>query len=366
VSVTTAFSRLGRSALLLMGALACEGRISPGVPMGGAGGGDAAGGGAVASGGGGAQATGGGGGDDGGVPARLSNADVFNRLKVTCQGCHTLDARPYFKDLPSFENLLVYDVKWVRPNDPTGSALLGLLRGVGNQMPPLPSEPFAVLSDRALTQITTAELEEWIRNLPPRGGVTPVEPVRVRRKSAEQILASLYDQLSLTEADFMAPTAHAQLGTVLAPRASDSYAVRSNDAYGLADAYDQGGTLFGALGGPWHLEGKWRNDAVTPSFAQALVPVSQAFCRAAVTKSGNTAVLAKATLNDSTTTAPGLAAIRLNLASLHLRMLGEEATAAELDDLIDTVFEPYESKGAAVAWTAVCAALVRDPLWILY
>lgn len=360
-------ARLWMVAIGLLGLLACEGRISPGAPAGpggAAGGGEAAGGGAGVGGGlgqgGGAQAP------DGGAPTRLSNADVFTRLKVTCEGCHALTARPYFKDLASFENLLVYDEKWVRPNDPTGSALLGLLRGVGNQMPPRPSEPFAVLSERALTQITLAELEEWIRNLPPRGGVTPVEPVRVRRKSAEQILATLYDQLGLTEADFMVATPDALRGTLLVPRASDSYAVRSNDAYGLADAYDQGGTLFGAFGGPWHLEGKWRNDAITPSFAQALVPVSQAFCRAAVTKSGNTAVLAKATLNDATSTAPGLAAIRANLATLHLRMLGEEATAADLDDLLDTVFKPYEPRGAAVAWTAVCAALVRDPLWILY
>jgi hypothetical protein len=49
-----------------------------------------------------------------------------------------------------------------------------------------------------------------------------------------------------------------------------------------------------------------------------------------------------------------------------LRMLGEPAPAAEVDDLFNAVFVPYESKGAVVAWTAVCSALVRDPMWILY
>jgi hypothetical protein len=47
-------------------------------------------------------------------------------------------------------------------------------------------------------------------------------------------------------------------------------------------------------------------------------------------------------------------------------MLGERPSTAEIDDLYGTVFVPYEARGAATAWTAVCAALVRDPLWILY
>ena len=77
-------------------------------------------------------------------------------------------------------------------------------------------------------------------------------------------------------------------------------------------------------------------------------------------------MLSKATLSDASSTAGGTANIRANISELYLRMLGEDAPAAEVDDLFDNVFKPYEGKGAVVAWTAVCSALVRDPLWMLY
>jgi hypothetical protein len=54
------------------------------------------------------------------------------------------------------------------------------------------------------------------------------------------------------------------------------------------DPTDQGGTLFITMGWPYRLEGKWRNDAPTPGFVQALTHVSQAWCRTAVLKSANT------------------------------------------------------------------------------
>lgn len=150
------------------------------------------------------------------------------------------------------------------------------------------------------------------------------------------------------------------------PLSGDAYAIRSPDAVPYADVSEQGGTLFTAMGGPHRLEGKWRNDTVTPGFAQALIHASQAWCRTAVTKTGNRAVLSKATLADASTTALGAAAIRANIAELYLKMLGEVPPQAEIDDLFANVFVKYEGKGAATAWTAVCAALIRDPLWMLY
>jgi hypothetical protein len=56
--------------------------------------------------------------------------------------------------------------------------------------------------------------------------------------------------------------------------------------------------------------------------------------------------------------------VRANIRALHLRMLGEPATDADVDDLYVNVFAHYPD--AITAWTAVCSALVRDPLWILY
>ncbi len=334
-----------RLALLLLLA-GCEARIVAPAPGSSAGGGGPAG---------------AGGGSGGGTPTTgdLSNLDVYTRLKPTCQGCHTVDMRPFFASLDAFENLVVYDPRFVVPMDPAGSTLLAMLRATASKpMPPAPSAPFITLEGQGQTFITLAELEEWIRRLQPRATPVVVDPPLVRRKTAEQVQAALYQQLGLTEADFY--------DAALNPRAGDAYAVRSPDATPYADPTEQGGTLFISLGGPHRLEGKWRNDAVTPGFLQALTHTSQAWCRAAVTKAGNRAVLSRATLADASTTPQGAAAIKANIAELYLKMLGEVPPQAEVDDLFTSVFVRYESKGAATAWTAVCAALIRDPLWILY
>lgn len=342
-------------AMLLL--VACQGIIGGG---GGAGAGPAGSGGGTSGAGGGAAAS------DGGT--YLSNGDVYTRLKVTCGGCHTMDMRPFFADLAAFENLIVYDPRWVVPGAPGASNLVGIMRGsVGRQMPPLPSETFEQLSGRGLTRITLAEVEEWIRNLPARTDAgTPFDPVQVRRKSAEQMRRALYDQLGLTEADFFAASSTAGIPYRMDARFGDAYALRSSDSTPYSDPFDQGGALYSALGGAYWLEGKLSSDAVTPNMLQALVPISQAWCREAFAKTGNTAVLSKATLTDTSATPQGIANIKANIAYLHLRMLGQPAGTADVDDLYATVFVPYESKGIATAWTAVCAALIRDPLWILY
>jgi hypothetical protein len=348
--------------------VACEGKISSGSG-GGAGGGLSGSGGGSTGGGsggggetdGGSDAGGGGAPDagDGGIGGPLTNLDVYTRLYGTCGGCHSITERPYFVNLAAFENSIAYDPRWVVPGSPQTSVFMSLLNGTRPvRMPPAPQDPFSVLAAKGQTLITIAEVEEWIRNLKPPVVVTPLNVAVVRRKTAEQVIRSLYDQLGLGDTDFYNATWD--------PKANDTYAVRSPDAMPYADPFDQGGTLFMAMGGPWRLEGKLRNDAPSQGFVQALTHVSQAWCRTAFNKAGNTAVLSKATLADVSTTTTGAANIRANISDLYLRMLGEDAPAAEVDDLFLNVFKPYESKGAVVAWTAVCASLVRDPLWMLY
>src|SRR5688500_16401507 len=79
------------------------------------------------------------GGGSGGITP-LSDEDVFNRLSVTCVGCHGEDAnRPYFVSQTAFRTLLMSDRKWIEPGKPDQSALIPLLRGLGKgaykQMP---------------------------------------------------------------------------------------------------------------------------------------------------------------------------------------------------------------------------------------
>lgn len=329
------------------------------------------GGGGGSGGGTGGSGTAGGVGGSGGAGPYLSNLDVYTRLKPTCGGCHVADMRPFFLDLTAFENLIVYDPKWVTPGDPDASGLVGLMIGVNaasRQMPPAPSERFEVLSQRGMTSITLTEVKEWIRALPatrPDAGA-PLDAAQVRRKSAEQIRVTLYAQLGLTEADLLTTVSMGTQPYRVDARYGDAYALRSSDETPAQDPREQAGSLYVALGGAHWLEGKLSSPQVTSNMAQALVPISQAWCRTAFAKPGNTAVLSLATLQDDSSTSAGRAAIRANLGALYLRMLGEVATPAELDDLYDNVFVPYEPKGVSVAWTAVCAALIRDPLWILY
>ncbi|HEY0881901.1 MAG TPA: hypothetical protein VGD87_10250, partial [Archangium sp.] len=86
--------------------------------------------------------------------------------------------------------------------------------------------------------------------------------------------------------------------------------------------------------------------------------------RLAITKTGNTAVLRHVTLMDKSATKS--AEIKQNLSQLWLRMLGEPATAAEIDELYTQVYLPLEPQSTTAAWTASCAALVRHPKWLTY
>src|SRR4051812_19289137 len=129
----------------------------------------------------------------------LSTADVYARLSPTCVGCHgTAANRPYFVSQESFETLLVTDRKWIVPGDPAQSPLLGLLQGQGQgsyaQMP-VGGDSFAVMETKGQTQITVAELTEWISRMPKDMPMTPPGPSAeapiVQRKSAPQILQAV-------------------------------------------------------------------------------------------------------------------------------------------------------------------------------
>lgn len=294
---------------------------------------------------------------DGGTTT-LSTAEVYARLKPTCGGCHSVDARPFFGSLEAFESLIVRDPRWIHPGQPEASALLGLLRGDGAlKMPPV-GDVFAVLADKGQTQISLPELEAWIRSLTvapplPSGGAAGI-----RRKTAEQVITTLRTQLGLEDADLVDASGVTLYRVLYAPRSADE--IPRIDPYGNAAA------LFESLGGPSFLEGKKRNNALTQGFVQTLTHVSQAWCKVAVAKPGNTALLRFATLSDRSSAADGPAKIRQNLGYLMERMLGDDPSAEDIDDLYRSVFVPYEASGTDLAWTAVCAALVRDPLWLSY
>lgn len=308
-------------------------------------------------------------GSDGGsgVP-HLSNADVYERLKPSCEGCHAAGAsRPMFATLTAFENLIAYDPRYVVPGAPDRSELIRLLIGTGagafRQMPPS-GDTFAVLETRGQTRITVEEVRRWIAALQPRdSSPAPRQGApRMRRKTAEQIVRTLSDQLGLSDAQFFAtgPDSVQLLDQAL-------YPLRSPDAVPFTPEFAQ--ELFrNGLGGPGWLKGNRRIDAPTFSFFQTFVPLSQAWCRLGVEQPTTQVLLRHAAVTDRSADAQAAGRIRENLRYLHLRLLGELATEADVEDLFQlfVAHEPPLPENNASAWTAVCSALVRDPLWLTY
>lgn len=294
------------------------------------------------------------------VCATSKTDEVRLKLATTCQGCHGAGSnKPFFADLVSFEQALAYEPKYVTPGKPDQSYLMHLLQGdaksIYKQMPPN-GPAFAAMTG---TDITMAEIADWITNLPP----PPAELSRpdpnaatTRRLTAEEMVASLQQQLGLGDVDFADNYGYLIDGAV---------PVWSPDAISPGVPYGEPGNgwpseRFLGLGGPFSMHYQQREKAVTPAMIQVLYEVSQAWCGLSVKKAGSP-LFKYAKPTDASATAA--ADIKKNISYLHLRMLGVTDTKEAASTYTD-VFLKYEPTGLDVAWTAVCASLVRHPRWI--
>jgi hypothetical protein len=294
------------------------------------------------------------------VCATSKTDEVRQRLAPACVGCHGEGSnKPFFADLVSFEQALVYDTRYVVPGKPEESYLTQLLEGTAKsiykQMPPN-GPSYSALPN---TDIPMSEIKQWITDLPPPPpelAQPDLDAPTTRRLTAEEIVASLQSQLGLEETDFADSYGHL---------IDNAVPVWSPDAISPGVPYGTPGNgwpseRFLGLGGPFSMHYQQRERAVTPAMIQVLFEVSQAWCGLSVKKTG-TPLLRYATLMDTSVTSA--AAIKKNLTYLHVRMLGE-ADAKEVDSMYKEVFLKYEPVGADVAWQAVCSALVRHPRWI--
>jgi hypothetical protein len=340
-------------ALLLV---SCTGKISPG----GVGGGNGAGGGNGGGAGGGAVAC-----------AENHNDELRLGLQQACAGCHTTGSRPFFGSLEAFENGLVWNAKYVTPGDPDKSLLVQLLEGKGpgtyKQMPTGVTFADAVAS--GASTVTLEQIKEWIRTLPP-SAPGPIEPsaeaFNVRRLTAEEMVTSLMDQLGLTLDDFADTSSPTWQDEELTFRGGKLAVWPVDPAPGISHQYvsdARAGERFLSLGGPNTLLLRGRDKTLAPSAMQTLVQVSQAWCSLAIDKAGNKAVLRYVTLADKSATKS--AEIRQNIAALHLRMLGAEASAADLDDLY-ALYVKLEAANTHAAWVGVCSSFVRHPQWLTF
>ncbi len=309
--------------------------------------------------------------EDGGCIPVGRNDEVRLALAPTCAGCHLTGSKPYWASLTAFETM-VYDTGEVVPGDPDASKLVKLLKGTASgsfrQMPP--GETYAAALARGAGTMTIAEVEQWIRELGPRGAVRAEpspERFTVRRLTAEEMVLSGLSQLGLGLEDFV-DTAGADWET-------EAYVVRGGRFFvwpkdwapGISTAYVSDARTverYEALGGMAAVDNRGKDTNLSPAAVQTIVQLSQAWCKRAIEKQGNTAVLRHVTLADKS--ASKSAEIKRNIGALHLRMLSEPATDATIDELYTKVYLPAEATSTKVAWTAVCASFMRHPLWLTY
>lgn len=296
---------------------------------------------------------------------------VYLGLRPSCVGCHGAGTNlAFFATEASFRALLVGNPAYVTPGDAEGSVLVKLLRGTNagafRQMPTAGAAYAALPSTQQ--PVSMAEIERWIDGLGAMTRSTAPDPdaPTVRRLTAEEIVASLYDQLGLSEADFLGQPGSNHRSPTVTFR-GDLPVWSPDQAPGPHYPADRLATetRWRGLGGPGWLAGAQRTRVVTPSLMQTLRQLSYAWCRMAVRKADNRVIFQRARPTD--TTAMAAAAIRADLASMQLRMLGDPATPEELDALVRDVFQPAEAAGGPqVAWTAACASFVQDARWLAW
>lgn len=288
------------------------------------------------------------------VASECTTPAVYTALSSTCASCHGAGTnKPYFSTQQSFEALLVAKRQWVVPGKPDEGLLLPLLQGEAPgtypQMPPgEPSASFSAQAQAGKTQVSMATLRCWIEGLTDTGIVAPAGPLPVaRRLSAEQMLKTL----------------EAQLGVSGAATSMSDFGLSLPDDIPNTDVYRNRDENFEAMGGPHWLDNRRRNDSVNPVFIQTFVNVSQVYCRAAVqAPAASNKVLKFATVTD--TTAAAAPKVRDNIRYLGKLLLSQQLSDADVDSYFE-LFKTYEPN-RAVGWTAVCAAMVRDPLWMTY
>lgn len=310
---------------------------------------------------------------DAGPPTGIDSASVFTRLRPTCVVCHDEGTtQPYFQSITSFQNLLVSDESLVRPGDPENSELVRLLTGTSEgtyQQMPLGERSFAELAEAGETLISMPEIIDWIANLSSSGGASNDGNTRyARRKSAAEIRSALYAQLGLEDADFFTWNPQYEY---LYVQGGDRFPLRGPSEYGAFytgsndPKVGQTHNRWLALGGEDPLQQVESTREMAPVFLHTMTQVSQAWCRRSLAKHGNESpLLQHVTL--SSTSATSAIEIQRNLRTLYLLMLGHVASDDEVSRLYQQVFLTYEPEGAEAAWTAVCAALIRHPLWMTY
>ncbi len=302
------------------------------------------------------------------APTGCGVQEMYAALEPTCANCHRAGKTPYFSSATAFYNLLVSDPTWVTPGDPDGSGLIAILEGrASGQYPqmPLGTRTYADLEAAGEVSATIAEVRAFVSNLEGCQAIIP-EPaprVQVQRKSAAQIHRTLKQHLGLVDEDIVRYESNVseERYPIWSPDNTNRIVSGVNvNPFGTSAA-----RRWHALGGESYLRNIRANRALSPTFGQTITQVSQAWCRIAVEKQANTALFRH--VDPSSLGGATPAQVRDNVRYLMLRFWGHAATQDVVDALATEIYDIYAARvDPATAWVAVCATLIRDPMWLVY
>jgi hypothetical protein len=298
-----------------------------------------------------------------GICAVSINDSIRLSLEPTCGSCHqATSGKPFFASLAAFEDLLVYDVKYIEKGKPDSGLFIELLegraRGAYAQMPTA-GPAFAALAEQGKTKINVAAIKAWIRDLPPldasRSGPN-ISAATSRRLHADEFARALSQTLGFPVAAALEPPSIGGPLNLLSPDAP---------IFHPKDAYDYGPymTLYQLLGGAHTLAGTAAEKTWTSGSMTAVTQLASSACQNAV--AAKTPKLFKHAA-PSMTLATNASEIKKNLAQLVRDFLHTPTDEAFNTRLLEQVYAPLEAKSTEAAWTGVCSVLVRDPRFLTF
>ena len=144
-------------------------------------------------------------------------------------------------------------------------------------------------------------------------------------------------------------------------RGDTNYPLHGQDSL-PAPRQSQTSGRFEALGGG-SVMGQVRADtSITPTYVLTLEQVSQAWCRRALAKPGNTALFPS-----GTTPASDAASAKATIQRWSVHFHAQPMSAADADALHADLFAPLLAEtNATNAYVGLCSFFIRHPLWSFY
>ncbi len=300
--------------------------------------------------------------------ARAANQAVFDSLAPSCSGCHASGTRGYFASIESFEALLVYQPKYVVAGDPDGSELIRLLEGDGtlafSQMP-ISGPTYQAIAEGGGASMKMPAIRQWVSELvsAPADERPAANAPHITRMNARDVVRTLYAQLGLSDDDLFVPAQTHSIPHKSAAR-DNKYPIASFES--LPAPYENTpAERFASLGGGSAMMQIKTDTTLSPSFLGTLSQVSQSWCRLALDKTDNVALLPAGTTLATSNDDPD--AVKLIIKRWFLHFHAAVASDAEVDALYQQVFLPLEAEtDAKTGYVGLCSSFIRHPDWIFY